>query len=225
MQRRISDHSPIFKRSKRSWSRLNRFETNRKSRKYHRSRKSHDRDRNQMPVFERRGDHSTWHTRNASRRRKDDESKFYPPQWRANPNYNYRPPSYNRNYRRYRNYWRETRPYNRQELQARPWSPELYRRQQFRKRESRPEKTRRYNRRGRETRPQSPKLYRRQQVREREPRPQNDRNIRKRPQVTLEFLDKQLDDYMAKCAIERMAKRLASETTQSNHCESKNEKL
>ncbi|KAL7676034.1 hypothetical protein ACOME3_002290 [Neoechinorhynchus agilis] len=142
---------------------------------------------NQMPVFERRGDHSTWHSRNVSQRRQDNENNFYEPQWRANPNFNYRPPSHNRNYKRYRNYWRKTRQDNRQEREARPLSPELNRRQQVRKRAL---------------------------------RQQNDFPIRKRPRVTLEFLDKQLDDYRAKCARERMAMGPAQETTKSNNVES-----
>ncbi|KAL7676006.1 hypothetical protein ACOME3_002263 [Neoechinorhynchus agilis] len=177
MQRRISDHSPFFKRSKQSWPRSNRIETHQQSTKYHQPR---NRDRNQMPVFERRGEHSTWHSRNVSQRRQDNESNFYEPQWRANQNSNYRPPSHNRNYKRYRNYWQETRQDNRQERETRPWSPEFNRRKQFQKRAS---------------------------------RQQNDFPIRKRPRVTLEFLDKQLDDYMAKCARERMAMGPAQEAT------------
>ncbi|KAL7667874.1 hypothetical protein ACOME3_008601 [Neoechinorhynchus agilis] len=169
------------------------------------------------------------------------------PQWRANRNSNYRPPSHNRNYKRYRNYWRETRQYNRQERETRPWSSEFNRFQQGRKRESRPQndcpvrkrprvtlefldkqlddymakcarermamgpahqatklnigetaQRRQYNRQKRETRPWSSEFNRFHQGRKRELRPQNDCPIRKRPRVTLEFLDKQLDDYMAK---------------------------
>ncbi|KAL7676004.1 hypothetical protein ACOME3_002261 [Neoechinorhynchus agilis] len=271
MQRRISDHSPFFKRSKQSWPRSNRFETNQKSTKYHQPR---NRDRNQMPVFERRGDNLTWHSRNVSRRRQDNESNFYEPQWRANRNSNYRPPSHNRNYRRYRNYLRETRQDNRHERETRPWSPELNRRQQVRKRASRrqndfpsrkrprvtlefldkqlddykakcarermamglpqestklnydqPAQKRRYNRQERETRPWPPEFNRSQQFRKRASRQRNDFPIRKRPRVTLEFLDKQLDDYMAKCARERMAMGPAQEATNSNDGESeKNEK-
>ncbi|KAL7676042.1 hypothetical protein ACOME3_002298 [Neoechinorhynchus agilis] len=199
---------------------------------------------------------------------------FYAPQWRANRNSSYRPPSQNRNYHRYRNYWQETRQDNRQERETRPWSPELNRRQQVRKRESRQRndfpkrkhprvtlefldkqlddykakcarermamglpqettklnydewaQTRQYNRQEREARPWSPEFNRFQQVRKRASRQRNDFPIRKRNRVTLEFLDKQLDDYMAKCARGQMAMGPAQEVTESNDGESeKNEK-